>query len=84
MSRSSRAPTCHPGRHMRAPKASYEGRTPPTGGYAPRPYGSSVRGYQQPASFSPHSDEEARTANEDENAADNDEHDALPMPHAGK
>jgi uncharacterized LabA/DUF88 family protein len=59
-------------------------RTPPTGGYAPRPYGASVRGYQQPGSFSPHSDEEHRAANEDENAADNDERDALPVPHAGR
>ncbi|MCA1670583.1 MAG: NYN domain-containing protein [Thermomicrobia bacterium] len=59
-------------------------RTPPTGGYAPRPYGASVRGYQQAATFSPHSDEESRTDNREENGADADEHDALPVPHAGK
>ncbi|MGI8855275.1 MAG: NYN domain-containing protein [Thermomicrobiales bacterium] len=59
-------------------------RMPPTDGYSPRPYGASGRGYQQPGSFSPNSDNENRTANDEESAADSDEHEALPVPHAGK
>ena len=59
-------------------------RTPPTTGYAPRPYGASVRGYQQPGAFSPHSDEENHIGSEDDNPADNDDRNALPLPVAGK
>lgn len=60
-------------------------RTPPTGGYAPRPYGSSVRGYQQGAAFSPHTDDEEHTGNHiDTGTGDDESHDPLPPPPAGK
>ncbi|MHB8647649.1 MAG: LabA-like NYN domain-containing protein [Thermomicrobiales bacterium] len=61
-------------------------RTPPTGGYAPRPYGASVRGYQNSAgSFGPHADEEEQTGQGNENGENGEEHsDVLPVPPAGK
>jgi hypothetical protein len=61
-------------------------RTPPTGGFAPRPYGSSVRGYQSAGnSFSPHTDDDERPGNRDDSGtADDEEREALPLPPAGK
>ncbi|MCA1666346.1 MAG: NYN domain-containing protein [Thermomicrobia bacterium] len=61
-------------------------RTPPTSGYAPRPYGASVRGYQNAGTtFGPHSGEEERIGNHDEsNTPDEENHDALLVPPAGK
>lgn len=54
------------------------------GGYPPRPYGASVRGYQS-GSFSPHTDEEERPAAPDgTGGANDDENDVAPVPHAGK
>ena len=52
-------------------------------GYTARPYGASVRGYQQSGgSFSPHADE---SANGDEgNATEGEAQDVVPVPHAGK
>ncbi len=61
-------------------------RTPPTGGFAPRPYGSSVRGYQSAGnSFGPHTDDDERPGNRDDSGtADDEEREALPLPPAGK
>lgn len=52
----------------------------PAGGYAPRPYGASVRGYQS-GGFSPRPDEEEQTNQQSESAEGDD---IVPVPHAGK
>jgi uncharacterized LabA/DUF88 family protein len=62
------------------PEASVPPTRPPSVGYAPRPYGASVRGYQAPPTFSPN----AETASKEEGDAENDENDVAAMPHAGK
>lgn len=59
-------------------------RTPPTGGYAPRPYGSSVRGYQSgPNTFGPNSSEEERGGN-NEGGAEDEDREGLAVAPAGK
>ncbi len=68
------------------PEGVVQTARPVGGGYAPRPYGASVRGYQSNTNttFSPHSDEEERSGNHDDAAGEGEEHDVLPVPHAGK
>ncbi|MDQ6601609.1 MAG: NYN domain-containing protein [Chloroflexota bacterium] len=59
-------------------------RTPPTAGYAPRPYGSSVRGYQGgPNTFGPNSGEEERGGN-NEGGAEDEDREGLAVAPAGK
>ena len=72
--------------YARPESAAIPVRPPSSGGYPPRPYGSSVRGYQNTGnSFSPHADDEERTGNHEESgAAEDEEHDIIPVPHAGK
>jgi len=56
----------------------------PASGYAPRPYGASVRGYQN-APFSPHADEDDRAQGNDDNGGGEGENpEVVPVPHAGK
>lgn len=67
------------------PEGSVPASRSAQGGYPTRPYGASVRGYQQGGSFSPHADEEDRGASADEgNTAEGEPHDAVPVPHTGK
>lgn len=74
------------------PRQTYvrpEGVVPPArpvgGSYAPRPYGSSVRGYQQGGAFSPHADEDEHAGNTDEaSGTEDDEQPPIAVPHAGK
>jgi hypothetical protein len=66
-----------------------EGAAPaarPSGGYPPRPYGASVRGYQSGGGgFSPHADEDEHAAgNEESGTGDGDNAEVVPVPHAGK
>jgi uncharacterized LabA/DUF88 family protein len=65
------------------PEGAVPAARPASGSYAPRPYGASVRGYQNTTgAFSPHADEDERTGNQED--ASTDEPDVIPVPHAGK
>lgn len=66
------------------PDGAMQNARPATGGYPPRPYGASVRGYQG-AAFSPHADEEERTPGNEESApGDTNGADVDPVPHTAK
>jgi uncharacterized LabA/DUF88 family protein len=66
------------------PEGAAPAARPAQGGYAARPYGASVRGYQGGPAFSPHADEEDHGTGADDGTSEGETRDAVPVPHAGK